>query len=274
MGLHLSSIFSDADSSLDSEQSYPWQEALLKALPQLLPISTDQRSGQDVLLAADRSAYSAARQIPVWALVVVSYLLGLIPEQTLPVARAVVAATAVAAEREALTAWDASVLLPSCVELVDILQEAASTAEGPLAVLQVQKMQQEAMQVQDVLEGLLKYVYQHRDGAPAAVLQALPVVAAQVGVEMPQQSRKILEAAEAAAQEREQQLQQALLLHEQGGPAMPEDLLQGWDELGSGEPGDVVARYAEEPLQAALVRRMYWLGAAVTDGWVLKSLSG
>lgn len=257
-------------SSTDDEQLLPWQQAFLEALPQLLTAG-DRASGQEVVLTADGQV---ARLVPAWALPLLSNLLGDIQEVSAPVSRAVVAALKAAAEQEELTAWDAFSGVSSHLELLGVLEEFADAVVGPMAQLQVQQLLKEAGAVQAAAEGLLKYAYQHRDGAPADVLASIPLLAAQIGIDMPQQSLKIVEAAEAAAREREQQLQQALLLQEQGGPAVQQELLQELAELGPEDSAELVAAYAESPLQAALSRRLFWLGADVSDGWVLSGLSG
>jgi hypothetical protein len=266
-------------STAQEESLLPWQQAFLQAVPLLLP-SGSTSEGQEVLLTLDGQSGSAAaaaaavvQQIPVWALPIASQILQSIPESSIPVLRGIVAAVGAAEEQEVLTAWDAINGVSAYFELIAVLQQAASSASGPLGALQADKLMQEAEAVYAAAERLLKYTYQHREGAPADVLATIPLLAAQLGIEMPQQSRLNLQAAEEAARAREQQLQEALLLQEQGGPAVPEDLLQGWAELGPQDSAEIVEMYAAGPLQTALARRMYWLGGAVSDGWVLRGLS-
>jgi len=254
----------------DAEELLPWQQTLLTVLPQLLQ-STTHAAGQEVILTADAAA--EARRFPAWALVVLSYVLSKVPEQSLAVLRGMIAAIKASSEQELLTSWDVLALWSSYQELLAALQHSAETASGPLAGVQVNQLQQEAEAVLGAAQDLLKYAYQQRAGAPADVLEALPVLAADFGIDIPQQSRSILQAAVAAARQREEQLQQALLLQEQGGPAVPESLLQGLSELNPDDGDMVIAQYANSPLQAALGRRLSWLGAAVSNDWVVRGLS-
>jgi hypothetical protein len=281
LGMYLAYLHEESEgeaggSAAQEEPLLPWQQAFLQAVPLLLP-SGSTSGGQEVLLTVDGQSGSAAAavvpQIPVWALPLASQILQSIPESSTPVLRGIVAAVGAAVEQEALTAWDAINGVSAYFELIAVLQQTASSATGPLGGLQAGKLMQEAEAVHAAAKGLLKYAYQHREGAPADVLATIPLLAAQLDVEMPQQSRLNLQAAEEAARAREQQLQEALLLQERGGPAVPEDLLQGLAELGPQDSAEVVAMYAAGPLQTALARRVYWLGGAVSDEWVLGGLS-
>jgi hypothetical protein len=248
-----------------------WQQALLEAVVGLLPAS-EQEAQLGVGQASGSGSY--VQLLPPWGLVILCRCLEHVPVSSLRVMQALAAAVQAEAALERLSTWDIMCLLPHHLELLELLQEQAAAASGPMAPLMLRQLQQQAQAVQEAAQSLVKVAYQQRDGAPAAALQMLPVMAEGFGIDMPRQSAANLEASIQDAQARERQLQTALLLQLEGGDALPDSVLAGFAELSRAESMQLVALYGNNPPSAAFARRMTWLGGAVSEGWVCAGLGG
>jgi hypothetical protein len=259
------------EEGLDDEGLLPWQQAFVEAASGLLP--ADQQEAQ---LGAVQAAGGAGllQLVPAWGLVILGGCLDGMPSSSLPLLRALTSAVQAEAGLERLTAWDLTTLLPALLELGVMLEQQAEETQGPMASLLVRQLEQEVAALSASGQALVKQAYQERGGAPSVALMMIPALAEALGMDMPAQSTANLEASVAAAQAREQALQQALRLQQQDGPAVPDHLLQGLDELSPHDGEQLQAAYADNPVAAAVTRRMQLLGAAVSDGFVLASLAG
>jgi hypothetical protein len=155
-------------------------------------------------------------------------------------------------------------------------EEAAAAAESsPLMQMQLmQRYEARMAAIHSNAQELIKVAYQLREGAPAQTLAALPVAAEQFEIEIPEQSLRNLQQSLAAAEAREQQLKQALLLLQEGSQEVPASLLQGLDELGPEDGVYGAAMYVDSVDSAAFWRRCRRLGLAVSDSWVLQGMEG
>jgi hypothetical protein len=278
LGMYLTQVF-----EVDPEQSElaEWQQQLLQAVEQQLPVS--DASGEIVIgSSSSTNVRQDGQRIPAECLAVLQLaVLQQQPDIPASLQERFVAAVTAAAAAEQLTTWDVMALIAALHSLEvyvanEAAEEAAAAAEdSPLVQMRVGQRYQARMAAihSDALE-LIKVAYQLREGAPAQTLATLPVAAEQFEIEIPEQSLCNLQQSMQAAEAREQQLKQALLLLQQGSQEIPASLLKGLDELGPEDGVSGAAMYADSVDNAAFWHRCRRLGLAVSDNWVLQGMEG
>jgi hypothetical protein len=283
LGVYLSHVF-EVHSEQEGELA-DWQQQLLQAVEAQLPVA--DASGEIVVSSSSSSSSSGNRQggqrIPAECLAVLQLVvLQRQPALSMSLHERLVEAVKAAAAAEQLTTWDIIALISALQELevavADAAQKEAEEAAAagqmsPLVEMQMlQQFESRMADIKDDAQALLKAAYQRREGAPSKALAQLPVAATQFELDIPKESMRNLQETIKAAEERERQLRQALLLLQQGMQDVPESLLEGLDELGPEDGVVGVANYLEDVDKAAFWRRCRRLGLAVNDSWVLDGM--